>query len=49
MAEELFTFVLVPEVEATNNGMERELATSGAGPQSGPDQQDREREHIGEA
>jgi transposase len=25
MAEELFTFVLVPEVEATNNGMEREL------------------------
>jgi transposase len=25
MAEELFTFVLQPEVEATNNGMEREL------------------------
>jgi transposase len=25
MAEELFTFVLVPEVEATNNGMERQL------------------------
>jgi transposase len=25
LAEELFTFVLVPEVEATNNGMEREL------------------------
>lgn len=25
MAEELFTFVLVPEVEATNNGMEREI------------------------
>jgi transposase len=25
MAEELFTFVLEPEVEATNNGMEREL------------------------
>ena len=25
MAEELFTFVLVPEVEATNNGTEREL------------------------
>jgi hypothetical protein len=25
MAEELFTFVLEPEVEATNSGMEREL------------------------
>jgi hypothetical protein len=25
MAEELFTFVLEPEVKATNNGMEREL------------------------
>jgi hypothetical protein len=25
LAEELFTFVLVPEVEATNNGMERQL------------------------
>ena len=25
MAEELFTFVLEPEVEATNNGMERQL------------------------
>jgi hypothetical protein len=39
MAEELFTFVLEPEVEATNNGMERELRHPALGTQSGPHEQ----------